>query len=97
MSRVGKINPGQVSDETAPVNKEVGAKTDCETTSSLQVDRALLFAALPAAEAPETAQTAQTDNSPATETAGLHARSPQLVHLQDWRRMLFSDESPFKL
>ena len=27
MSRVRKIHPGQVSAETAPVNKEVGAKT----------------------------------------------------------------------
>ena len=71
----GKNRPGQVSAETTPVNKEVGAKTDCETSFSLQVGRAWLFAALPAAEAAKTAQTAQTDSSSATETAGLRGRS----------------------
>ena len=61
---MGENRPGQVSADTTPDNKEVGAKTDCETAFSLQVGRAWLFAALPAAEAAETAQAAQTDNGP---------------------------------
>ena len=65
---------------TAPVNEEAGAQTNCEAASRLQVGRVPLFAALPATEAAETAQAAQTDGSTVIDTAGLRASSPQVVH-----------------
>ena len=57
-----------------------GVKTDYETAFRLEVDRAPPFAALPATEVAETAQTAQADSIPASEKAGFRASSPHLVN-----------------
>ena len=62
------------------VNKEAGAKNDCEAANRLQDSRAPLFAALSATEAAEIVHTAQTGSSTATETTELRVSSPQLVH-----------------
>ena len=69
MSQVANIVVAKVCPEMSPGNKEAGAKTDCKAASCLHVDCAPLFAALPATEATETVQAAQTNSGTATEMA----------------------------